>query len=87
VVQKIVLLSLTKSVLNNYTIDSTMFIEVNKYAYDYTSADQVKAIYVVKNIGIIQIDRVNGEVWKNMNLKNTISVSKDSFEYDENTCE
>jgi hypothetical protein len=77
----------TKSVLNNYTVDSTVFNEVNRYTYDYTSSDQVKAIYLVKNIGIIQIDRVNGEVWKNMNLKNTISVSKDSFEYDENTCE
>jgi hypothetical protein len=73
--------------LPTYIIDSITFKNVLKLEYDYNKRLNVKAFYLVKNLGIIRFEMVNGEVWTNENLtefrKNTI----EDFNYTENICD
>jgi len=76
-----------KSVETNFEIDCFMFDEVLKYEYSFTDSNNVKVVYIAKEIGIIQLEKVNGEVWVNENLDKKLNIDFDSFTYSENTCE
>lgn len=76
-----------RTVLSNYTIDSTSFTEVYQYANTYTGANQVKAIYLIKHVGIAQMEMTNGDIWTNTRLNTKKTVDKSSFDYQENTCQ
>ncbi|MDR0682496.1 MAG: hypothetical protein LBG15_11715 [Dysgonamonadaceae bacterium] len=47
----------------------------------------VKKLYKVKNLGIVCMELVNGEVWVNKNLSDYRDVSKELFNYHEYVCD
>lgn len=76
-----------KTILDTYTLHAIKFIDVELFeCSNCTDGVSVKKMYRAKNIGIIQFELVNGEVWTNENLTNFGTTTKDSFEFSENTC-
>jgi hypothetical protein len=76
---------LTKGV--TYSIDSLTFTNVKKFEYNYTDNSNVKSVYMVKNLGIIRFELVNGEMWTNENLTEYKTTTIETFTYSENTCD
>ena len=67
--------------------DSLSFKNVKIFEFNYSDSTRVKKVYLVKNIGIIQFEMVNGEIWLNKNLSDIGENTIESFDYFENTCE
>ena len=73
--------------INTYSIDSLTFTNVKKFEYNYTDNLQVKTVYLVKYLGVIKFEMVNGEIWINENLTDYKTTTIETFTYSENTCE
>ncbi len=77
----------SKKHLDTYNIDSISFSDVECFECKSCQADfDVKKFYRVRNLGIISIEFVNGEIWINENLTKTNIITKESFNYLERTC-
>ncbi|MBN2891738.1 MAG: hypothetical protein JXL97_07715 [Bacteroidales bacterium] len=75
------------TIIQNFTVDSITFNEVKKFEYPHANNSQFHKIYIAKEIGIVQMEKVDGEIWINQNLTNPLATNLESFEYSENTCE
>lgn len=76
-----------KSIIGGFEIDTVKFEKVIKFEYNHIKEKQFKCVYIAENIGIIQMERVNGEIWRNKNLTKLLNSDFDSFIYEETTCE
>lgn len=73
--------------LSSFSIDSLSFTSVKKFEYSYSNNLNVKTVYLVKNLGIIQYEMVNGEIWTKENLSEFETTQLNSFTFTEDTCE
>lgn len=76
-----------KSIVNNFVIDTVKFDKLIKFEYNHTGNMRFKRVYIAENIGIVQMERVNGEIWINKNLTEHLNTDYKSFLYEESTCE
>ncbi len=77
----------SKTQLETYTLDSIDFSDVEYFECKSCQVDLgVKKVYRVRNLGIVSFELVNGDIWINENLINTGQITKESFDYSENTC-
>ena len=60
--------------------------DVKKFEYNYTEPNRIKKVFLAKNLGIASFELVNGDIWKNINLKNLKNQENASFKMNENTC-
>ena len=75
------------TISETYSIDSLTFTNVKKFEYNYTGNSKVKTVYLVKDLGIIRYELVDGEIWTNENLIDYETTTIDTFTYSENICE
>jgi hypothetical protein len=78
----------SKSYLETYSTGTATFSDVE--LFECTKCETglaVRKLYRVKNLGIIQFELVNGEVWVNKNLSGYRDVSQESFNYHEYVCD
>lgn len=76
-----------KSIIDDFEIDTVKFEKVIKFEFNHIKEKQFKRVYIAENIGIIQMERVNGEVWKNKDLTKVLNTDFNSFIYEETTCD
>lgn len=76
-----------KLLVPEFSIDTLNFNNIIKFSFNHNGNKKFNTIYIAPEIGIIQMNRNDGEIWINQNLTEIQSTSFDSFEYSENTCE
>jgi hypothetical protein len=78
----------SKKHLESYSIGTVDFLDVELFECSECEANwSVKKLYRVKNLGIVQLEFVNGEIWVNKNLSDYKAIDKESFEYKEYVCD
>ncbi len=77
----------TRENLANYSIDTFEFSNIKKFEYSYTKPSQIKSVYMVKDLGVVQFKTAGGEVWTNTNLSTYAPNTINSFSYSENICD
>jgi hypothetical protein len=75
-----------RTYMPSHTIDSVTFSDIKKFEFAYTNPINVKAVYMVKNTGIVRFEMVNGTIWSQTDIANTDTVSIESFEYQDTIC-
>jgi hypothetical protein len=77
-----------KSHLETYSIDTITFSDVEVFECPKCDIDlSVKKLYRVKNLGVIQFELVDGEVWFNKNLSDYRNITQEQFRYYEYECD
>jgi hypothetical protein len=78
----------SKKQLDSYSVGTTVFSDIELFECPECEVDlSVKKLYRVKNLGIVQMELVNGEIWVNKNLSDYRTIEKESFEYNEYACD
>jgi hypothetical protein len=54
---------------------------VRIFKHELTNKNNFITIYTAKGIGIIKMEKLNGDVWINNNLKENKNYDFDSFDY------
>lgn len=75
-----------KVLLPSINIDTIIIKDVVKFTYNHKDSLRFNSVYVAKDLGIIKLERVNGEVWINKNLTIRDTTSIKSFEFSEQYC-
>jgi hypothetical protein len=76
-----------KTTLETFSINTITFSNVEQFVCEeYEGELSLKKLYQVKNLGIIQFELRNGEIWRNKNLTEYQETNKDSFKYSEGVC-
>ncbi len=77
-----------RSKINSVTINEKTFTDVVFYTCSECEKDlSVNKMYSVKNLGVVQFEQVNGEVWTRTNLSNYGATTMESFIFEETTCD
>lgn len=79
--------SLHMTTLATYRLEGRDFQNVVRFQHSHTDSLQFRAIFIARDIGIVRMERVNGEIWTNTQLGRTFAFDFDSFQYSERTCE
>jgi hypothetical protein len=78
----------SKKQLEKYSIGTVDFSEIELFECPECTVDlSIKKLYRVKNLGIVRLELVNGEVWTNKNLSGYKTISQESFDYKEYVCD
>lgn len=65
--------------IGGIVINGVSFNNIRKYSYQHSEPFQFKTIYVAPKIGILQMERVNGDIWTNQYLSNTLNSDKSTY--------
>jgi len=76
-----------RSVLSTHVVGGVEMRNVVRFQRNHTDSLQFRTILIAPEIGIVQMERVNGEIWTNSQLERTLRFDLESFEYSERTCE
>jgi hypothetical protein len=75
-----------KTLLTSFEVEGVVFNDVIRFQFNYTDDLQFHTVYLAKELGIVQLNRVNGEVWVNTQLDRKLRIDFDSFRYSESEC-
>ena len=77
-----------KDTLEFISINGNKIYNITKFRYDHTDSLKFKSVYIAKDIGIVKLERVNGEIWINKDLmkKDTSYTNISSFDFSEQYC-
>jgi hypothetical protein len=76
-----------KTLLTSFEVDGVVFNNVLRFQFNHTGDLQFSTVYLAKELGIVQLNRVNGEIWINTQLERKLRIDFDSFRYSESGCE
>lgn len=81
-------LETNRTKLNTYIIGNITINDVERFDdKEAINPLDIKILYRAKNLGIVRMELVNGEIWINENLTKLGLLTKESFDYSENVCE
>jgi len=73
--------------LATYRLGDMEFRNVIRFQHNHTDSLQFRAIFIAPEIGIVRMDRVNGEIWINTHLGRILPSDLPTFRYTERVCE
>ncbi len=69
------------------TIGDVVFEEALRFQFAQNSGNKFRTVHVAREVGIVRMERMNGEVWTNTQPQRNLRIDFDSFDYSESTCE
>ena len=76
-----------RSILKSINISGVKLDSVVQFKYNHPNPEDFNRAIIGKGLGIVQLERNNGEIWTNVNLILTGTTSIDSFKYSETPCQ
>jgi hypothetical protein len=73
--------------LSTFEVDGVVLNDVKRYHFPQAEELQFRTIYLAKDLGIVQMERVGGEIWINTQLDRFLPVDFNSFRYSESDCQ
>jgi hypothetical protein len=73
--------------LPTYSIEDASFSNVKKFEKAETENPNIQSLYLAENLGIIQIEMMDGTTWTNSDLAPKNPTELTSFRFETNKCE